>query len=448
MTCGRPSRAAASQARSTAAASSSSTPVTTSTPAARSTSAPPPASADGSRTPTTTRRTPASTRACVHGPVRPVWRQGSRVTTAVSGDAERGVPGGEGVDLGVRGAGAAVPAVRPGHAAGVEQDAADARVRARSDGGVGGQLDRAAHRGQLARPDGGGGATAGRGDGSARGTAGPSSGCWGVPTGPPSARARHRGTSASGRACGRVGAVTCVTGHRTGRRRPSACCLPSGLSPSVLEFHQVNRPLAAVGSRTVTAGSELHRPRSTRRSVSATHGPCGPHPPVCTAARRRPPHDLRHRRAPVVRTRDGSAMLGDPPPLGARGTCASAGRPSGRGRERAAGRAGGGRPARVRRRRAPDPRRPRRPDPAGAPPADRRPAVVPGRGAGGAGALVGRRPRARDLAGRDRRGGRARPADPRARASSSSTRRSPTSSASSRTRTTGSRCASTSLPPS
>src|SRR5689334_21085421 len=43
----------------------------------------------------------------------------------------------------------------------------------------------------------------------------------------------------------------------------AACCLPSGLSPSVLEFHQVNRPLAAVGSRTVTAGSELHRPRST-----------------------------------------------------------------------------------------------------------------------------------------------------------------------------------------
>src|SRR3954468_5160562 len=44
---------------------------------------------------------------------------------------------------------------------------------------------------------------------------------------------------------------------------PVSCCLPSGLSPSVLEFHQVNRPLDAVGSRTVTAGSELHRPRST-----------------------------------------------------------------------------------------------------------------------------------------------------------------------------------------
>ena len=49
-----------------------------------------------------------------------------------------------------------------------------------------------------------------------------------------------------------------------------ACCLPSGLSPSVLEFHQVNRPLAADGSRTVTAGSELHRPRSTW--APACHG--------------------------------------------------------------------------------------------------------------------------------------------------------------------------------
>ncbi|GGU68983.1 hypothetical protein GCM10010211_38050 [Streptomyces albospinus] len=28
------------------------------------------------------------------------------------------------------------------------------------------------------------------------------------------------------------------------------------------EFHLLNRPLAADGSRTVTAGSELHRPRS------------------------------------------------------------------------------------------------------------------------------------------------------------------------------------------
>ncbi len=41
--------------------------------------------------------------------------------------------------------------------------------------------------------------------------------------------------------------------------------LPSGLSPSVPEFHQVNRHPAeqGSGSRTVTAGSDFHRPRST-----------------------------------------------------------------------------------------------------------------------------------------------------------------------------------------
>ncbi len=44
----------------------------------------------------------------------------------------------------------------------------------------------------------------------------------------------------------------------------AAHCLPSGLSPSVLEFHQVNQPMASAGSRTLTAGSELHRPRSAR----------------------------------------------------------------------------------------------------------------------------------------------------------------------------------------
>src|SRR6478735_12472175 len=47
------------------------------------------------------------------------------------------------------------------------------------------------------------------------------------------------------------------------RHNRRTCCLPSGLSPSVQELHLVNRPLAAVGSRTVTAGSEFHRPRST-----------------------------------------------------------------------------------------------------------------------------------------------------------------------------------------
>src|SRR5215216_4222884 len=48
------------------------------------------------------------------------------------------------------------------------------------------------------------------------------------------------------------------------RRRRTRVNLPSGLSPSVVEFHHIGRPLDVVGSRTVTAGSELHRPRNTR----------------------------------------------------------------------------------------------------------------------------------------------------------------------------------------
>jgi HAD superfamily hydrolase (TIGR01509 family) len=58
-------------------------------------------------------------------------------------------------------------------------------------------------------------------------------------------------------------------------RRP--CCLPSGLSPSVPEFHRINR-CGCSGSRTVTAGSDLHRPRSTNRrqsSPTAHSVPCG-----------------------------------------------------------------------------------------------------------------------------------------------------------------------------
>jgi hypothetical protein len=52
--------------------------------------------------------------------------------------------------------------------------------------------------------------------------------------------------------------------------------LPSGLSPSVVEFHHIGRPLAAAGSRTVTAGSELHRPRNTRElSLVREHSATG-----------------------------------------------------------------------------------------------------------------------------------------------------------------------------
>ena len=67
---------------------------------------------------------------------------------------------------------------------------------------------------------------------------------------------------------------TCTTGGPGVDRPPAqpSCCLPSGLSPSVQELHLVNRPLAAVGSRTVTAGSEFHRPRSTWLPVCRSRG--------------------------------------------------------------------------------------------------------------------------------------------------------------------------------
>ena len=55
--------------------------------------------------------TPAAISASLHGPVRPVWLQGSRVTTAVAPRASPGASLRERVDLGVRGAGAAVPAL-------------------------------------------------------------------------------------------------------------------------------------------------------------------------------------------------------------------------------------------------------------------------------------------------------------------------------------------------
>src|SRR5664279_570370 len=59
--------------------------------------------------------------------------------------------------------------------------------------------------------------------------------------------------------------VTTTTHRRPkGQKSGCRCCyLSSGLSPSAQEFHLVHRPLDAVGSRTLTAGSELHRSRST-----------------------------------------------------------------------------------------------------------------------------------------------------------------------------------------
>src|SRR5699024_9033455 len=59
--------------------------------------------------------------------------------------------------------------------------------------------------------------------------------------------------------------------HRAGYRPGDLArthFLPSGLLPSVQEFHLVNRPLAATGSRTFTAGSDFHRPRSALASTA------------------------------------------------------------------------------------------------------------------------------------------------------------------------------------
>ena len=83
VTKGRPVSTAKVQTRLRERASSASSPPTTSIPAARRVSAAPAATGLGSLWACTTRRTPAAMRAWAHGPVRPVWLQGSRVTTAV-----------------------------------------------------------------------------------------------------------------------------------------------------------------------------------------------------------------------------------------------------------------------------------------------------------------------------------------------------------------------------
>ena len=72
------------QARFNARASRSIRPNATSTPASRNVVSPPAAIGLGSGWANTTRATPASTMAWAHGPVRPVWLQGSSVTTAVA----------------------------------------------------------------------------------------------------------------------------------------------------------------------------------------------------------------------------------------------------------------------------------------------------------------------------------------------------------------------------
>ncbi|GHF91637.1 hypothetical protein GCM10018787_45470 [Streptomyces thermodiastaticus] len=79
-------------------------------------------------------------------------------------------------------------------------------------------------------------------------------------------RARTLGANGAAAEDARAG-VPADGGVHTGVCPPAAHCLPSGLSPSVQEFHLVNRPLEAAGSRTFTAGSDFHRPRSALLQV-------------------------------------------------------------------------------------------------------------------------------------------------------------------------------------
>jgi hypothetical protein len=129
--------------------------------------------------------------------------------------------------------------------------------------------------------------------------------------------------------------------RRPGGALPRTCCLPSGLSPSVPEFHQVSRPMDSAGSRTITAGSELHRPRSTycrqlvcharysrghgvRHSCQGLAGTRAGDPPA-GAGRRAAPFLGRHGRLPwpPPRQRRGFLMAAARPPGTATATRAS-----------------------------------------------------------------------------------------------------------------------------
>ena len=89
VTNGRPCSIAKVHARLSARASRSISRRPPSTPASRRAASPPRATGFGSGCANTTRATPASISACEHGPVRPVWWHGSRVTTAVVPRASR-----------------------------------------------------------------------------------------------------------------------------------------------------------------------------------------------------------------------------------------------------------------------------------------------------------------------------------------------------------------------
>ena len=101
----------------------------------------------GRSTPTTTRPTPAAIRASAHGPVRPWWLHGSRVTATVAPAVvgAGGAGGVEGDDLGVAAAGRLGGAVED-PAVGGDEDGADPGVRRRAGAHAGGVPDRSLHR--------------------------------------------------------------------------------------------------------------------------------------------------------------------------------------------------------------------------------------------------------------------------------------------------------------
>ena len=221
----------------------------------RRAASPPAATGFGSGWANTTRATPASISACEHGPVRPVWWHGSSVTTAVAPRAS--APASASAAASACGdAGAAVVALRDLGAVGVEQHAADARVRAEGYAGRARELERATHRallrcGELHRP---------------------------VLTGP------LTDSGATGTSTGTPVANSCVLLLiRTLTVGPG---VPPG-QPAPLASAAGSRTSERSRSSSVTAGAEFHRPQSTRAFLLVTTSlPHRARPPRCEAPHR------------------------------------------------------------------------------------------------------------------------------------------------------------------
>ena len=202
--------------------------------------------------------TPASTSACAHGPVRPLWAHGSRVTTAVAPRAR------EPAACNAVTSACAVPAPRcqpsPSTTPALSTSTAPTR-------GLG-----------------------------PRGTPGVSA----------SVNARRIASRSASVATSVLPRLT-WPGQADMGSRGCRVVLPSGLSPSAQEFHLVNHTLAGCGSRAVTAGSGFHRSPEhacadciiPQRRQPAT---AGDQPRQRRPARRRRPSPRRTRRPRPRRT--------------------------------------------------------------------------------------------------------------------------------------------------